>query len=184
MIKKELELGKIKDILKAKNISISAFSKQLEITDVGLHKIIRTNTTTESTLNKIADLLDVPVSNFYADGGGKSINKKRRDASTINDGIHEKLVELEKKVAKLNQQNTSLQSDVMILREAVKNKDELLQEKEKLLQTKDELLQAKDSIITLLEQQQKTSTTAPERGVVGRKENATKSRRLTPEPAD
>jgi len=72
MIKKELDLKKIKVILKEKGITINAFAEELGITNIGLHKIMRENTTTEKQLKNISKKLNVPIETFYSDGVAKS----------------------------------------------------------------------------------------------------------------
>lgn len=55
---------KIKEILKAKNVSQLELAEKLEITPVGLNKIINGNPTAE-TLLKIAEALDVDIRELF-----------------------------------------------------------------------------------------------------------------------
>ena len=59
-----LSMLRIKQILKAKNISQIELSNKLEMTTVGVNKLINGNPTLE-TLIKIAKALDVEVSDLF-----------------------------------------------------------------------------------------------------------------------
>lgn len=60
------DLSEIKNILKERGIKIKDFCKELNITEQGFAKIIRTNSTKIETLELIATKLDVPVSSFFS----------------------------------------------------------------------------------------------------------------------
>lgn len=55
----------IKDLLKERNISIRDFSKEIGITEQGLQKLIRENSTKVETLELIANKLKVSISTFF-----------------------------------------------------------------------------------------------------------------------
>ena len=55
---------RIKELLKAKDITQKTLAEKLEISPIGLNKIINGNPTLE-TLRKIADVLDVEVKDLF-----------------------------------------------------------------------------------------------------------------------
>jgi len=55
----------IKELSSKHGTSLKALAKQVGISEVGLQRIIKKNTTSVGTLEKIADILDVPVSVFF-----------------------------------------------------------------------------------------------------------------------
>lgn len=55
---------RIKEILKEKNVSQIDLAEKLEITKVGINKIINGNPTAE-TLSKIAEVLDVDIRELF-----------------------------------------------------------------------------------------------------------------------
>ena len=61
------DLSIIKNTLKEKRIKIKDFCKELNITEQGFAKIMRTNSTKIDTLELIASKLGIPVSAFFSD---------------------------------------------------------------------------------------------------------------------
>lgn len=55
----------IKDICIKKKITLKELSDHIGITQNGLQRILKTNTTTVETLEKIANYLQVPISTFF-----------------------------------------------------------------------------------------------------------------------
>ena len=60
-------LFKIKEIARAKRISIKNLAENVGITEQGLQKLIRDNSTKVETLEKIAHELEVPIGYFFDD---------------------------------------------------------------------------------------------------------------------
>lgn len=60
-------LSIIRELSIKKNISLKALSDKLEISEHGLQRIMRTNSTKIETLEKISKVLDVPVSIFFGE---------------------------------------------------------------------------------------------------------------------
>jgi len=81
-------LLKIKEIALEKNISLKDIANYVGITQTGLSKIMRENSTKTTTLEKIALKLKVPVSVFFEEGNGlvKTISASRSDSRIIPKG--------------------------------------------------------------------------------------------------
>jgi transcriptional regulator with XRE-family HTH domain len=60
-----INLGNIKVFANRKKISLVELADKIGMTYVGLSKVIRENTTTLTTIIKIADVLGVPVQLFF-----------------------------------------------------------------------------------------------------------------------
>lgn len=73
----------IKQLLKERNISIRDFSKELGITEQGLQKLIRENSTKVETLELIAQKLNVSISVFFDDFSCDKKSEKERLLSII-----------------------------------------------------------------------------------------------------
>lgn len=73
----------IKHLLKERNISIRDFSKELGITEQGLQKLIRENSTKVETLELIAQKLNVSISVFFDDFSCDKKSEKERLLSII-----------------------------------------------------------------------------------------------------
>lgn len=58
---------KIKELADKQKLSIKQLCKQIDITDVGLAKMIKNNSLKVTILEKIANVLQVPVSYFFDD---------------------------------------------------------------------------------------------------------------------
>lgn len=61
-----VNLGNIKYFAQKRKMTLSDVAEKVGVTYVGLAKIIRENTTTLSTLVKIATVLNVPVQIFFS----------------------------------------------------------------------------------------------------------------------
>lgn len=62
-----VNLLKIKDICNRKNITLKELAIKVGITEMGLQRIMKTNSTKVDTLEKIAKALEVPVLIFFSD---------------------------------------------------------------------------------------------------------------------
>lgn len=74
-------LQKIKLLALQKNIPLSKLAEQCSITHQALNKIIRTNTTSIETLEKIAAVLGVSVGHFFDDDAPNVAIKTEGDYS-------------------------------------------------------------------------------------------------------
>lgn len=61
------KLSIIKDLAKQKNLTLDYVAKESGITSQGLYKMMRENSTKVDTLEKIAEVLGVPVSRFFGE---------------------------------------------------------------------------------------------------------------------
>jgi len=59
------KLSIIRDICKAKNISLRELAKKISISENGLQRILKTNSTKIETLEKIADVLGIDIIEFF-----------------------------------------------------------------------------------------------------------------------
>jgi transcriptional regulator with XRE-family HTH domain len=73
-------LLKIRELAKVKKITIRELAKKIGVRDGAIHKIIQKGSTNTTTLEKIAKVLDVPVSYFFDD----EIPAKQIPQKTIN----------------------------------------------------------------------------------------------------
>lgn len=71
----------IRSLLHERKISIRDFSKMIGITEQGLQKIMRENTTKVDTLETIADKLDVPIDIFFDKNKRSVIDKESAETS-------------------------------------------------------------------------------------------------------
>lgn len=62
-----MQLDKIKSLAEKKGISIRDLSEKINLTAEGIYQNIRKNSIKAETLEKIAELLEVPVSYFFDD---------------------------------------------------------------------------------------------------------------------
>jgi transcriptional regulator with XRE-family HTH domain len=112
--KKNLDLNKIKELLKNKNIASKQFAIELGITESGFHKIIRENTTTIKTLKKISDLLNVPVEYFFVNDKNNNEIKNMKNPVKSNDTLSEiqqlkyEISNLQKKYITILEENKEL----------------------------------------------------------------------------
>lgn len=65
-------LIKIKEICNRKNITLKELALKVGITEMGLQRIIKTNSTKVDTIEKIAKELNVPIETFFSDKTPKS----------------------------------------------------------------------------------------------------------------
>ena len=61
-------LLKIKSLCSERKIGIGALAQKVDLTSQAMHSLIRNGSTNTSTLEKIAEVLNVPVSVFFDDG--------------------------------------------------------------------------------------------------------------------
>lgn len=60
----------IRDLAETKNISLRDIAKKIGISEDGLQKIIRNDSTKTATIEEIASILEVPVGIFFDDNKG------------------------------------------------------------------------------------------------------------------
>ena len=73
----------IRELSRDKKISIEEIARRIGMTGPGLHDIIKRNSTKQSTLQKIADVLDVPLSTFYQEMEPESDPKDKTISSLV-----------------------------------------------------------------------------------------------------
>lgn len=98
----ELILNKIKILLEEKRLTINELCEKIEITDMGFRKMFSNESLKVSTLKKISEVLEVPVTYFFGEEsseskvssvGGSSLCEKLQAENTI---LKEQIEELKK----------------------------------------------------------------------------------------
>ncbi|GHT33183.1 hypothetical protein FACS189434_06720 [Bacteroidia bacterium] len=79
-------LFKIKEIARVKKISLKTLAKYADITEQGLQKLIRENSTKVETLEKIAATLGVSVGIFF-DEPNSDASTNKNNSGVIGDGV-------------------------------------------------------------------------------------------------
>lgn len=77
-------MHKIKELAKHKNISLKSLAELSGISEQGMHKLLRTNSTSIETLETIAGVLEVPVSIFFEENKTLSINATANNGSATS----------------------------------------------------------------------------------------------------
>lgn len=112
-------LALISELIKHKKMMIGDFCEQSQITNQTLREIIKRNSTKTDILERIANVLNVPVGYFFNEHSGIVVNGK-------NNQVHS---------GQGNQIMLSPeQREIEHLREIIKEKNNLLEEKERLIQ--------------------------------------------------
>lgn len=114
-------LLKIKDIAEQKNISIRELAERVGIRENQIHVMCRTNSTKIDTLEKIAKVLDVPVSEFFDDAPAISVSGNHNQVN--GHGAH----------GNINGSSTACDDQVRALEALLVEKERLLAEKERLI---------------------------------------------------
>lgn len=110
----------LKDILVGYNISQSEIARQLGISQQSFNQMLSSADVKTSLLERIAVILNSPISNFYAD-----IN----DATATNHSI-----------AISGHNNHAVLGDTAVLEERVKSLEALLAEKERLIKVYEKMM--------------------------------------------
>lgn len=71
----------IKDLLREKNITIRDFARDMDMTEQGLQRLIRENSTKVETLEAIASKLNVSISLFFEDSPNCQSSTRSSDKS-------------------------------------------------------------------------------------------------------
>ena len=96
-------LQKIKVLAKEKGISINDLAEQLGITPQAVHLLVRENSTKTETLERIAHILEVPVSVFFdekvenisqSQSGNGILQNRGQIYNGINQEEHDELIRL------------------------------------------------------------------------------------------
>lgn len=86
-----VNLSKIKELAKDKDITIKSLAAQVGITEQGLHKMIKDNAASADTLDKIAQALDVSPIIFFQDSknvdDSTNIEPKKIEAQNVSDAL-------------------------------------------------------------------------------------------------
>jgi transcriptional regulator with XRE-family HTH domain len=103
MLPQAIHLENIKLFAQKRKMSLTDLAGKIGMTYVGLSKIIRENTTTLSTVLRIATVLNVPVQFFFTD---------EQDLDLMEGFSPEKFVALKK-------ENQALQEEIMKLKDKI-----------------------------------------------------------------
>lgn len=82
-------LQKIKVLAKEKGVTINDLAEQLGITPQAIHLMVRENSTKTDTLERIANILNVPISAFFDEGNIEIKDNERSFNSNADDIIKE-----------------------------------------------------------------------------------------------
>lgn len=92
-----VNLAKIKELAKAKGITIKTLATKVGVTEQGLHQMIKSNSTSVDTLDKISEVLGVNPSIFFKDSNNiessndlaqSEISAEDVDDSLVGKNIH------------------------------------------------------------------------------------------------
>ena len=113
-------LQRIKDILKEKGLTIRYLANELGISEQGLQKLIRENSTKIETLESISKILKVSIITFFEDGINSESTMYHQQSP--NDSILLKLLEeKEKKIEKLTEELRAMERKVGSLEAKLEN---------------------------------------------------------------
>lgn len=108
-----INLFKIKDLCEKKNIKLRQLAEMIGITPEGMSNIIKTNSTKIDTLEKIANILEVPITYFF----DIEYKPKENDKSNILEDkieLYQKQIRyLEDHIETLKKHNTELQTHII-----------------------------------------------------------------------
>lgn len=104
-----VNLSIIKDLATRKKISIVELAEKIGISSQGLYKAISENSTRVETLEKIAEVLQVPISTFFTTNSIVSDNVAEYQVTKIVDGDS---ATLQAENEKLRAENAKLQKQV------------------------------------------------------------------------
>ncbi|MEQ3162704.1 helix-turn-helix transcriptional regulator [Parabacteroides goldsteinii] len=109
----------ISELLKKKKMSQKDFCEQVGLTDVSLRRIIERNSTKTETLEKIAEVLNVPIGYFFGEQSGIVISGEHNQ---VHNGLGNQIM------------TTPEQREIEHLRAIIDAKDKIIEEKERLIQ--------------------------------------------------
>lgn len=102
-------LQRIKDILKEKGLTIRFLAEKLEMSEQGLQKLIRGNSTKIETLESISRILKVSIIEFFDD----TLPLEENQTISNNDSILLKLLtEKERKIEKLTEELRAMERTI------------------------------------------------------------------------
>ena len=67
-----LYINRIRKLIDDKNLTVRDFAEKIGVSEPGIHNMFRTNDMKVSTLQKIADYFDVPITFFFDDIDAKN----------------------------------------------------------------------------------------------------------------
>lgn len=109
----------ISELLKKKKMPQKDFCERVGLTDVSLRRIIERNSTKTETLERIAEVLNVPISYFFGEQPGLIISGEHNQ---VHNGQGNQIM------------MTPEQKEIEHLRELLTEKDKVVDEKERLIQ--------------------------------------------------
>ncbi len=78
-----LKYNKIKELLTEKGLTFTALAEKIGVSRAGLYHTIENNTLSVSTLEKIAEVLEVPVTVFFENSSSDELQKKELELSKM-----------------------------------------------------------------------------------------------------
>jgi len=67
-----LYISRVRKLIDNKKITVREFAEKIGVSEPGIHNMFRTNDMKVSTLQKIADYFDVPITYFFDDIDAKN----------------------------------------------------------------------------------------------------------------
>ena len=121
-------VNKIKALLKEKNITVKEFASLLGKTQRTVENYLGGQSKIDVyTLEKIAEILGVPVSYFFGDSGGGHTIIAENGIAGINHGeLYIEVNEQKKEIERLKAELEGCQKQIHLLEERIKDKEELI----------------------------------------------------------
>lgn len=110
MTEQIIRLENVKMFSRKRNMTLSALADKIGMTYVGLSKLIRENTTTITTIQKIANCLDIPVQalfmsedelefmNDFTYSGIKILRQENIELKKINEDLRDNIIKMVSKL--------------------------------------------------------------------------------------
>jgi DNA-binding Xre family transcriptional regulator len=150
----ELEI-KIKHILEKKGKTIKWLALEIDMSEQNLYKIFKRNSIETSHLEKISEVLEVPIDYFFDSSeknyGDVIINSKNSKIKSDNNNVNSLNKELlNQENEMLNMKIEALEREIESLKENIKMKDELVKSRDEQIKSKEEVIKTKEEIIDFL----------------------------------
>jgi transcriptional regulator with XRE-family HTH domain len=125
-----MDFTKIKNLAKKRDLNIKELSEKIEMSEANFYKCINRGSIETKHLEKIAKVLNVPVSYFFdePEQNGLVINNGNFNGNNVSEGS--------RVLIKVNEQ----QHEIDRLKEKLHDKEELIEELRQRLIDKDELI--------------------------------------------
>lgn len=110
----------IKEIAEKEGITIRSLASASDMSDVNLHRCIRENKIQAQDLEKIAKVLNVPISIFFDEKGHIVVNGNQNQVNN--------------KVANQKNNNSKGSETVKLMQDILNEKNKMIEEKERIIQ--------------------------------------------------